>query len=68
MGFFRKAKAAAFKARLQKCEAERSRIVEIVTKYQVPLAQIAEHMDRVENEIRVLTAELKLIEMPESEQ
>ncbi len=68
MRFFRKTKAAAFRARLLKCEAERRRIVEIVAKYQVPLAQILEHMDRVENEIRVLTTELKLIEMPEPEE
>jgi hypothetical protein len=67
MGFFRNAKAAAFRARLLKCEAERWRIVEVVTKYQVPLAQIAEHLDRVETDIRILTNELKLIEKPESE-
>jgi hypothetical protein len=65
MGFFRKAKAAAFRARLQLAEAERRRIVDMVTGAQVNLAQIADRMDRVENEIRALTHELKLLEMTE---
>ena len=55
MGLLRKAKAGAFKARLLMCEAERRRIVEIVTKSQVPLAQIADRIARVERDIRVLT-------------
>jgi len=67
MGFFRRAKLAAFRARLQLAEAERGRIVQMVTKSQVNLARIADRMDRVEDEIRVLTRELKLLEMPEPE-
>jgi hypothetical protein len=68
MSFLRKAKVAAFKARLQLREAERRRIVDSVTKSQVRLAQIAEHVDRVENDIHVLTRELKLLEVPEQEE
>lgn len=65
MGFLRKAKAAAFRARAQLCEAERRRIVDIVTRSQVNLSQIADRMDRVEYEFRALSHELKLLEMPE---
>lgn len=68
MSFLRKAKVAAFKARLQLREAERRRIVDSVTKSQVRLAQIAEHVDRVEKDIHVLTRELKLLEVPEQEE
>jgi len=67
MGFFRRAKVSAFRARLQLAEAERGRIVELVMKSQVNLARIADRMDRVENEIRALSRELKLLEMPEPE-
>lgn len=65
MGFFRKAKAAAFRARLQLAEAERGRILNMVTGSQVSLARIANRMDRVEEEIRALSRELKLLEMPD---
>lgn len=68
MGFIRKAKIAAFKARLHLAEAERSRIVEMVTKSQVNLARIAERIDRVDYEIRALTKELKLLEMPDQDE
>lgn len=67
MGFLHRAKASAFRARLQLAEAERNRIVEMATKTQVSLARIADRMDRVEEEIRALTRELKLLEMPEPE-
>jgi hypothetical protein len=68
MGFFRKAKAAAFRARLQLAEAERGRILSVVTSgSQVSLVRIANRMDRVEEEIRALTRELKLLEMPDPE-
>ena len=39
----------------------------MATKTQVSLARIADRMDRVEEEIRALTRELKLLEMPEPE-
>jgi len=68
MGFFRKAKAAAFRARLQMAEAERGRILSMVTGSQVSLARIASRMDRVEEEIRALSRELKLLEMPDPEE
>ena len=68
MGFFRKAKIAAFKARLQLAEAERRHVVEMVTRSQVNLARIADRMDRIEYEIRALTQELKLLEMPDPEE
>jgi hypothetical protein len=69
MGFFRRAKAAAFRARLQMAEADRCRIVQMVTMgAQVNLARIADRMDRVEAEIRALSRELKLLEMPDSEE
>lgn len=68
MGIFRRAKIAAFKARLLKCEAERRRIVQMVDKTLVPLAEIAERVRRVEDEVRVLTRELKSLEMPEPEE
>lgn len=67
MSFFRKARASAFRARLQLAKDERRRIVELVTKSQVNLARIADRMDRVEDEIRALTRELKLLEMPDPE-
>ena len=67
MGFFRKARIAAFKARLQLCEAERRRIVKMVTTSPTNLARIADCVDRVENDIRALTHEMKLLEMPEPE-
>ena len=68
MGFLRKAKIAAFRARLHLAEAERARIVETVTKSQVNLARIADRVDRVDYEIRALTNELKLLEMPDPDE
>lgn len=64
MAFLRKAKIAAFKARLQLAEAERKRIVETVTKSQVNMARLADRIDKVEYEIRALSNELRLLEMP----
>ena len=49
-------------------EAERHRIAAMATKSQVNLARVRELMDDVEHDIRVLSHELKLLEMPESEQ
>ena len=49
------------------CEDERRRIVETAMRSQVSLAQITERLERVENDIRILTRELKLLEIPESE-
>ena len=63
MVFRRDPKVEAFKARLQMDEAERRLLVEIVTKSQVNLAKIAERMDRVQQDIRVISNELKLLEM-----
>lgn len=68
MTLLRKAKAAAFRARLQLCEAERRRIAETATKSQVNLAMISARLERVEHDIRVLTNELKLLEMPDPEE
>jgi hypothetical protein len=68
MVFFRKARIAAFKARLQMCEAERRRIVRMVTTSPTNLAKITDCVDRVENDIRVLTQEMKLLEIPEPEE
>ena len=67
MVFLHRAKMEAFKARLQMREAERRRIVEIVTKSQVNLARIAQRIDSVQQDIRVLHNELKLLEMSERE-
>jgi hypothetical protein len=68
MAFLRRAKAAAFRARLQLREAERHRIASMATKSQVNLARIRELMDDVENDIRVLSNELKLLEIPAPEE
>lgn len=68
MGFLRKAKQKAFKARLQVAEAERRHIVEMVTRSQVSLAKIADRIDQVEYEIQALSHELKLLEMPDPEE
>ncbi len=68
MSLLRRARVAAYKARLQLREAERRRIVEVVSKYPVNLAQIAEHVERVEKDIRVLTNELKLLEIPDPDE
>lgn len=68
MVFLHRAKVATFKARLQMSEAERSRIVEMITGSQVGLARVAERIDRVQNEIRILNNELKLLEISETEE
>jgi hypothetical protein len=67
MAFLRRVKVAAFKARLQMREAERRRIASMATNSQVNLARIRELMDEVEHDIRVLSIELKLLEIPPSE-
>lgn len=68
MVVLRRAKVAAFRARLLVRENERRRLVEVVTKSQVNLARIAERMDRVQNEIRILSNELKLLETSEPDE
>lgn len=68
MVVYRRARIVAFKARLETRKAERRHIVELVTKSQVNLARIAERIDSVQNEIRVLSDELKLLEMSEPEE
>lgn len=68
MPFLRKAKIAAFNARLQLAEAERRRIVETVTKSQVNLSRIADRIDKIEYELRSLSKELRLLEMPDPEE
>ena len=49
------------------CEDERRRIVETAMRSQVSLAKITERLERVENDISILTRELNLLEIPESE-
>jgi hypothetical protein len=68
MGFPRKAKITAFQSRLQVAEAERVRVVEVVTKSQVNLAWIAGRVDRVQYELRALSKELKLLELPDPDE
>ena len=68
MTFLRRAKVTAFKARLHMREAERRRIALIATKSQVNLARIRELMDDVEHDIRVLSNELKLLEISQPEE
>lgn len=68
MAFLRKAKIAAFKARLQLAEAERKRIVETVTKSQVNMSRLADRIDKVEYEIHALSNELRLLEMPDPDE
>jgi len=68
MAFLRRAKIAAFRRRLQVAETERSRVVEIITRSQVNLGRIADRADRVEYEIRALSHELKLLEMPDPDE
>ena len=68
MVVYHRARIVAFKARLETRKAERRRIVELVTKSQVNLARIAERIDSVQNDIRVLSNELKLLEMSELEE
>ena len=68
MAFLRSSKVAAFKARLQMREAERQRIALMATKSQVNLARIRELMDDAEHDIRVLSNELKLLEIPTPEE
>ena len=67
MGLLRRSKVGAFRARLQVCEDERRRIVETAMRSQVSLAKITGRLERVDNDIRILTRELKLLEIPESE-
>ena len=67
-GVLRSAKIAAFRARLQVAEAERCRLAGIVTRSQVNLALITDRVDPVEYEIRALSKELKLLEMPDPDE
>ena len=64
----RKAKKSAFNARLRLAESERDRIVGIATKSQVNLARLAYRIEQVQSEIRALSRELRLLEMPEAEE
>lgn len=65
MGFRRRGKIAAIKARLEICEADRRRLLRIVTTTGSNLAQISEKVDQVQSELRRLHNELKLLEMEE---
>jgi len=49
-------------------EAERLRIAEMATKSQVNLARIRELMDDAEHDIRILSNELKLLEIRQHEE
>ena len=68
MAFLKRAKVAAFKARLQMREAERRHIASMAVKSQVNLARIRELMDDVEHDIRVLSNELRMLEIPEPDE
>ena len=68
MAFLKRAKVAAFKARLQMREAERRHIASMAVKSQVNLARIRELMDDVEHDIRVLSNELRILEIPEPDE
>jgi hypothetical protein len=68
MDFRRRAKIAGIKARLEICEEERRRLLRIVTTTGANLAQISVHVDRVQNELRRLNNELKVLEIAESEE
>lgn len=65
MDFRRRGKIAAIKARLEICEADRRRLLRIVTTTGANLAQISEKVDQVQSELRRLHNELKLLEMEE---
>lgn len=58
-----KARAAAFRARLQMAETERDLIVGAATKHQVNLARITDRIDRLQNDIRGIHRELNLLEL-----
>jgi hypothetical protein len=68
MTSLRRVKVAAFKARLQMREAERLRIAEMATRSQVNLARIRELMDDAEHDIRILSNELKLLDIRQHEE
>lgn len=61
-------KIAAIKTRLEICGADRLKLLRIVTTTGANLAQISEHVDRVQKELRRLNNELKVLEMAEREE
>lgn len=68
MDFRRRGKIAAIKARLEICEAERHELLHVLTTRGANLAKISEHADRIQKEMRRLTNELKVLELPEPEE
>ena len=67
MDFRRRGKIAAIRARLEICEAERRKLLRVVTTSGANLSQISEHVDRIQTELRRLHNELKVLEMSERE-
>lgn len=67
MDFRRRGKIAAIKARLQIREAERDELLRVLSTTGANLAQISEVAEQIEGEIRRLTKELKLLEMPDQD-
>lgn len=68
MDLRRRGKIAAIKARLEMCEAERHELLHVVTTRGAKLAQISERAERIQKELRRLTNELKILELPEPEE
>lgn len=68
MDFRRRGKIAAIKARLEICETERDELLYVLTTRGANLSQISERAESIQKELRRLTNELKILELPEAEE
>ena len=68
MDFRRKGKIAALKARLEICEAERRKLLLVLTTTGAHMASISWRAEELEKEFRRLTNELKILEISEPEE
>ena len=67
MDYRRKGRIAALKARLEICEAERRKLLSVLTTTGANLAKISWQAEELEKEYRRLNKELKVLEISEPE-
>ena len=67
MDYRRRGRIAALKARLEICEAERRKLLMVLTTTGANLARISWRAEELEKEFRRLTNELKVLEISETE-
>jgi len=68
MDYRRRGRIAALKARLDICEAERRKLLLVLTTTGANVAQISWRAEELQKEFRRLTNELKILEIPEPEE